>query len=60
MATRLKRGHRYRVGDTGFTIEIHPWIKGYLVRCGEKKVAERSTRKAALNWAKRNAGTCKR
>jgi hypothetical protein len=51
-AGRMKRGALYRVKGTPFTIEMIP--TGYRIHRGGKKVAERSTKKAALTWIKRN------
>jgi len=57
---RMKRGARYRVGKTGFTIELNDRYQGYVIRCSGESVAELSTRKLALAWVKRNLKACKR
>jgi hypothetical protein len=49
---RMKRGATYKVGDTGYTIEMIP--TGYRIRRDGKTVAERSSRAAALKWIKRH------
>lgn len=56
--TRVKRGELYRVGDTGFTLQLT--YKGYVIRCGDREVAVRMSRKSALAWVKRNRDRCRR
>lgn len=51
---RLTRGQRYRVRGTPYTIELHPWHAGYMIRCAETgaPLESRTRRQAAIDWCR--------
>lgn len=61
MAKALRRGKRYSIGDTGYTIEIRTVgaaRSGYLIRCGDRVVAEYQSKARAIKWAQNRRIKC--